>query len=244
MKQRQPAQEQSVSCQECTCKTANPICKSISPLGVDAATVKNEIALKKGEGFLIKEERSSSLFIVKSGVIKLTTKIEDTESLDLLYTGNVFGGLEMLGQDGIQMLAKAPQDAIVCEVNSEGINLLLKNNPRFLNIYLMSIGLFIASLRAQKVRRSRDSVYYMLLRALYKDFKNRGYMFDKKRCVTKILDHQGWALHLGTRRESISRCFKVLAERQIIAAKPGGLVLLDEYKLLQEIFSEGKPKAS
>jgi CRP-like cAMP-binding protein len=71
-----------------------------------------------------------------------------------------------------------------------------------------------------------------------KDFKMRGYLFNNKLTVKKVLSQSEWAAHLGSTRESVSRAFNRLERLAIISIKSGSLTLENDELLFQFIQSK------
>jgi CRP-like cAMP-binding protein len=228
------------ACATCANSKNHPLCKAIYEIEREYIKATKFISLKKNESLIISKTNSSSIFIVKEGLVKLKTSSAGQKSIDILYKGTPFGGLELVTNDNVNIRAIAVEKTTVCEIPFAVLQPLLAGNSRFLNMYLMSIGILISNLREQKNSASHGSVYFMVAKSLYKDFKVRGYIFEGALTVTKVLSHSDWAIHFGTTRESVTRAFRRLTTENIIRAKPGGIILVDEYKLLQAIHNQSK----
>src|SRR5690606_6686464 len=70
---------------------------------------------------------SSSLYIVRSGILKLRVKCNNIQALELLYPGAMYGGMTHVPSGDIEYEVAAIETSIVCEVDQESFAELQKS---------------------------------------------------------------------------------------------------------------------
>ncbi len=226
-------------CRGCNIAGLSELCKADEVAESILQEVKTLISLRAKERLVLNEKNRNSIFLIRDGVIKLKTSFEGFKGLDLLYKGSFLGSLDL---PGVEIEVEAGDESSLCEITTDAVEKLIQSNSRFINKYLLAIGLHAASLKLQRNQASKQSVVGLLAKALYKDFRSRGYKYDGSIRVTKILSQEEWASYLGSRRESISRAFSQLERDKIVATKDGSIILQSEYELLNLIYKSSAPQ--
>ncbi|MGE4133529.1 MAG: Crp/Fnr family transcriptional regulator [Bdellovibrionales bacterium] len=234
-----PSQKKN-DCRECRVTGIARLCHETDHSLETIQEAKRTLILKKDESLKVPKQHLNSLFLVKSGMIKLRSEHEENVSLELLYRGSFFGGLGQFDLTDFHLKVEAACDSEICEIDETVIRELMSQDSHFLKRYMFFVGLYVNNLREGLAHSGGFNVTRLLARALQKDFKERGYLYGGLTTVTKVLSREEWALFLGSRPETVSRAFAELQKLKIIQVKSGSISLVDETALVRYLLPDKK----
>lgn len=176
---------------------------------------------------------SSSMYIVRSGILKLRVRCNKIQALELLYPGAMYGGITHMPSGDIEYEVAAIETSIVCEIDQVCFAELQKSE--FLKYYMAAMSLYASFIRGEYSMLTELNLKTRLARALYKDFTRRGRPHEGVLRVTKILSQEEWALLLRARRETVSRALSELEREGIVKEEDGHFYLLDQESLIRTV---------
>lgn len=187
--------------------------------------------VKKGATVFQKTDMSTELYIVNSGVLKavLTDDEGDEMVLARFEKGAFFGELSLLDGKGRSATIVADEDSELSVLAKDTFFQLMNKDPK------IAIGLMTTLVeRLRKADEMIESLAFQevgerLVRALVdnstgEDRSNRGFLQCNK------MTHRELAARIGSSREAVSKCMKVLSTNGILK-ESGGKFLIAENAL-------------
>ncbi|OQW48830.1 MAG: hypothetical protein A4S09_13610 [Proteobacteria bacterium SG_bin7] len=191
------------------------------------------IRCESQENIFSKTGRSEEfkIFVVRQGLVKLFTRFNTSQSLDLLYPGLFFAN-----QNGSAYRVDpiATENTEVCFLDDKVLDDLITSDSRFIKNLMIMFANHANKFKATYISAQKNQVYARLATALISDFAHRGSLFNGKVRAKKVLSHEEWALHLQARRESISRAFKCLFDQGAVS-KHGNYMFLEDKEKLENL---------
>ncbi|MCD6486004.1 MAG: Crp/Fnr family transcriptional regulator [Syntrophobacterales bacterium] len=210
--------------------------QSLSPYDSEhlAASLKRR-SLKKGEALFRKGDEGTSLYIVKSGSVKivLPSDMGDEVAPAILSEGDCFGEMALL--DGMprsaDVVALEPSELLV--LNQKDFMAFLKGNEAAIQPILSYL-----SIRLRKTDDLLEDAYFLNIstrfaRRLVELSGKYGYQ-KKEGDPVQIdlrLTQKDLASIVGATRESINKELKVLRERGLVGTKGNTLLILNPERL-------------
>ncbi|MFQ6605175.1 MAG: Crp/Fnr family transcriptional regulator [Fidelibacterota bacterium] len=173
----------------------------------------------KKEIIYFPDEPSNSIYFLKEGKIKISRITEDgrTTTLDLLGPGEIFGESALLGQDKHTNIAEAVENVVICSINRDMFEDLLKRNPLVTESINKFIGFRLRKIQAQVedlVFKNAQERIEAFLKRYAKSFGKR--MVDGIR-VRPFLAHQEIANLTATARQTVNAVLNDLVQEGKIA---------------------------
>ncbi|MBL7013733.1 MAG: Crp/Fnr family transcriptional regulator [Candidatus Marinimicrobia bacterium] len=185
---------------------------------------------KKKEIIYFPEESSDTIYFLKEGKIKISRVAEDGRSttIQLLGPGEIFGESALLGQEIHENIAEVVEDAVVCSINKDIFQDLMKSNPK-LNL---SINKFIG-FRLRKIEAHvEDLVFKNSKQRIIAFLKRYSTTFGKKMVdgymVRPFLTHQEIADLTATARQTVNMVLNELVDQNTIKYTRRYLIVHDE----------------
>ena len=186
----------------------------------------------RGELVFSQSQPSSSLFILKSGRIRVFRVTEDGKAMTMgiLEPGAVFGEMVLVGQRMHDNYAEAIEDSQICRLEVRDVERFLLSDPR--------IAVRIARLLGEQVARLEERLT---------DLAHRPLPARIARTIATLADggssrsfpgsrgiritHEQLAGLVGATRESTSKVMAELAAQRIIRQSRGRVVVIDHSAL-------------
>lgn len=190
-----------------------------------ASRCKN-VSFKKGDAIFYKTDLSTDLYIVVSGRLKavLTDDQGDEMVLAQFEPGAFFGELSLLDGKGRSATIVADKDSDLAVLKKDVFLDLLYKDPK------IAVELMITLV--ERLRKADDMIESLaflevgerLVRALLdaaktRDDKAHGYLRASK------LTHKELAAHIGSSREAVSKCMKILVSKGIVKEVDDGILV-------------------
>ena len=171
-----------------------------------------------GQAVYKMEERFKSLFVIKTGSVKIESISHEGNNLvdGFFFRGDLVG-LEAIGADRYQHDAVALEETRVCELPFDQLETLCSFMPRLQHKILLLLG--------QKIRHTNSAIVH----GRYLTAEQRLLGFLQVLCQKKVLQHDKYrssvrlvmskgdiASYLGLRPESLSRALRKLQSKGII----------------------------
>ena len=160
----------------------------------------------KKEVVYFPEEPSNTIYLIKSGKIKISRISSDgqTITLALLGAGEIFGESAILGQETHQNIAEVVEDAVICAMDRAAFQELLENSNALSRRVRSHLGLRIRKVEAQiedlVFKDAHQRVVSFLVRYV-QDFGKK--MVDLWE-VRPFLTHQDIAELTATSRQTVN----------------------------------------
>jgi len=160
----------------------------------------------KKEVVYFPEEPSNTIYLLKSGKIKISRISPDgqTVTLALLGAGEIFGESAILGQERHQNIAEVVEDAVICAMDRAAFQELLENSNALSRRVRSHLGLRIRKVEAQiedlVFKDAHQRVVSFLVRYV-RDFGKK--MVDLWE-VRPFLTHQDIAELTATSRQTVN----------------------------------------
>lgn len=173
----------------------------------------------------------NSLFIVKTGRVRVFRVAEDGKALTLaiLEPGAVFGEMMLVGQRMYESYAEAIDDALICQLSTVDVERFLLADPR--------IAVRVARILGDRVAELEDRLTDLALRSLHA--RVAAALLSLTRSSAGVpgarfgrgpqlrLTHEQIAGVIGATREATSRVLSDFADRGVIRQGRARIIILD-----------------
>lgn len=191
--------------------------------------------LPKGVTVFFEGEQGDSLYIVRSGCVKIYRVAEDgrEKTLALLSNGEFFGEMALLDEE--------PRSAVAETLDSTTLYILHRNDFRRLLAENASMSLQILRVMTRRLRQTNAQVTDLVFkdvrsrvgRVLLDLAKRHGVPIEAGSKVALKLTHQELANLVGTARETVSRILAEFQDAHYITFEGRYVVVVDREGLLQ-----------
>ncbi|MEX2336722.1 MAG: Crp/Fnr family transcriptional regulator [Fulvivirga sp.] len=181
-------------------------------------------------------DSSNSIYMLKAGKVKIsrTTPGGKEIILAILGAGEVFGELGIIGQQEREEIAEVTDNAIICKVDIEDLQVLMKDNPKFNTEVLKFIGF-----RLKRVQGRLEALIFknaeQRIRSLIKELAvehGRSIAGDENQREVKLgLTHEDIAKLTATSRQTVTTQFNVLEKSGIIKYDRKRIYIRDLHRL-------------
>ena len=118
------------------------------------------LEVKRGTRIYLPGDPSDQIFLLKVGVVKISTGgAEQDTILALLYPGDIFGELAMMDDSPRDHVAEALDDTVLCALNRDMMMDMLQQSP--------ALGYQITKLMGLRLRRFRTRVEELLYKSAH-----------------------------------------------------------------------------
>ena len=192
---------------------------------------------KKGDVIFHKTDLTTDLYIVNSGKLKavLTDEEGDEMVLAQFEKGAFFGELSLLDGKGRSASIIAEKDSELAVLRKDVFFDLLNKDPK--------IAIELMTTLVERLRKADDMIESLaflevgerLIRTLLegaKDCAEKGYMKAGK------LTHKELASQIGSSREAVSKCLKLLTTKKIIKEVEGSFIIAQD--ALERLKGDGR----
>lgn len=176
--------------------------------------------VKRGQRLYLPGDPSDQIFLLKSGVIKISTRAPDQREviLALLKAGDIFGELALIDDAPRDHVAEAYADSIICSMDRETALRLIREVPE--------LGFQITKLIGLRLRTFRSRVEELLCRSAHArvahallDLAGRHGITDADGVLIPLRVSQGDLGRLvGLSRETVNGILQEWRERKLVDA--------------------------
>lgn len=190
------------------------------------------LELKRGQRIYLPGDPSDQIFLLKSGVVKITAGGGEQDTiLALLYPGDIFGELAMLDDAPRDHVAEVIEDTVLCAMNKDLLLQMIQQSP--------ALGYRITKLMGLRLRRLSTRVEELLYKSAHARVANtlldlaRDYgVRDTDGILIPIRLNQGDLGNLvGLARETVNIVLQDLRKRGLIETSRHNIRLKDPEKL-------------
>lgn len=190
------------------------------------------LELKRGQRIYLPGDPSDQIFLVKVGVVKITTGNGDHDTiLALLYPGDIFGELAMIEDAPRDHVAEVIEDTVLCALNRDLLLQLIQQCP--------ALGYRITKLMGLRLRRLSTRVEELLYKSAHARVANTlldlardyGVRDDDGVLIPIRLNQADLGNLVGLARETVNIVLQDFRRRGLVETNRFNLRLKDPEKL-------------
>jgi CRP-like cAMP-binding protein len=189
---------------------------------------------------------SDTVYVLKSGKIKLSRTSEDGKELILAYIrpGEVFGELAITGQELRNGTATVVEDAFICSIRREHMNEYLTRNPKLAMEFSRVIGKRKQQIEARVIDLVTKDVRKRLADTLSDLASEFGIEEDGGVRIDLPLTQSDLAQLVGSTRETTSTIFNEFRRDGLVEAEGRSIWVLDLDALIDYSWDQRAGKAA
>ncbi len=194
--------------------------------------------INKGDVLYFQGSADENVYLLKSGVVKLTklTPGGNELTLDILSRGTVFGEMTNGGEDGKDETAVVLEDGYICTINRADFELITSKMPE-LTIKIIKMG----RLKSKKIENKLMGLLYRtveqrlavtlinLVSEFGTPYNGGGHIINIK------LTHKDYADLIASTRETVTNAMNRLKEKDLIETKSKYIIVKNIDKLKELI---------
>lgn len=174
----------------------------------------------KGKVIYLPHDSSKNIFFLKSGKVKISRYSDDGKEIiiALLEPGEIFGELALVDSGERAEIAEVVEDAVICGININDMEMMLEKNPTF-NLKITKL----IGLRMKKVQSRLETLCFKnseeRIRGFIKDIADehgKKLGTGKEIVVYLRLTHQDISKLTATARQKVTTVFNELEHSGII----------------------------
>lgn len=194
--------------------------------------------LSKGHYLFHQGDLTGTIFLIKSGKLKLVQNAEDGHEtiLDICGPGEVLGELSLYQEQKEHSSAIAMEEACICCFSKIQFESLIKQDPSFALRIINYLGQKRYDNILNSEKESRGTVKEKLLRLFYSLAEQYGRKLPNSTMIDLIITQQELADMIGSSRVMVIQALNVLKEANIIDRKKRYYILKDDPCLSTHIF--------
>ncbi|MBI3494294.1 MAG: Crp/Fnr family transcriptional regulator [Acidobacteria bacterium] len=190
------------------------------------------LEIKRGQRIYLQGDPSDQIFLLKAGIVKITTGGSEQDTiLALLYPGDIFGELAMIDESPRDHIAEAVEDTVLCTLNRDMLLQMVQQSP--------ALGYQITKLMGLRLRRLRTRVEQLLYKSAHAriahtllDLAADYGVKDDQGILIPIRLNQGELGNLvGLARETVNIVLQDLKRRGLVEAGRQSIRLKDPDRL-------------
>jgi CRP-like cAMP-binding protein len=190
------------------------------------------LEIKRGQRIYLQGDPSDQIFLLKVGVVKISTGGSEQDTiLALLYPGDIFGELAMIDEAPRDHVAEAVEDTVLCALNRDLLLQMVQQSP--------ALGYQITKLMGLRLRRLRTRVEELLYKSAHAriahtllDLASDYGVKDDDGILISIRLNQGDLGNLvGLARETVNIVLQDLKQRGLVEAGRQSIRLKDPERL-------------
>lgn len=183
---------------------------------------------EKVKMLFFKGDKANSFFIVLKGEIKIirTSDSGREKILKQMKKGDFFGEMGIIEENKRSATAVVNEDSTLIIIDKDNFLYLLKKYPEIALNMITDL-----SKRLRKADKDIENLAFFNVEMQLRNFlKERGIKLkgNDKYIIDENFTHQELANYLGTSRETVTRVFKKLEEKEIVSYKEDKIILNDE----------------
>jgi CRP-like cAMP-binding protein len=191
------------------------------------------LEVKRGTRIYLPGDPSDQIFLLKSGVIKISTVTADHREVILafLHSGDIFGELAVVDEAPRDHLAEAYDDCVVCAMNRDTVLRLVRETPEIGFQITKLIGLRLRTFRSRVEELLCKSAPARLAHALLELAERHGVADTDGVLISLRLSQGDLGRLVGLSRETVNAILQEWREQSLLEMDRRSLRLRDPERL-------------
>ena len=217
-----------------------PLFDGVKPSILDS--ISNEFSIKKFKRnrlILVEGGRNDHFYIIKKGEVRVyrTDKNEQKVILAILQEGEFFGEMSILDDCPVSANVSTSQPSEIICISRRQFKKILKTVPKFSNRLFAHMSLRIRNCDESIENLNKPNTYERVGTVLLNLAERSGYRKKTAVVIDRLPFQHNIASLAGTSRETVSRTFSQLEEKEYIT-KTGRHLVIRDYPSFYEEFSK------
>jgi CRP-like cAMP-binding protein len=193
------------------------------------------LEVKRGTRIYLPGDPSDQIFLLKSGVIKISTTTPDHREVILafLYPGDIFGELAVVDESPRDHLAEAYEDCVICAMSRDVVMRLVRETPEVGFQITKLIGIRIRTLRSRVEELLCKSAHARVAHALLELAERHGVPDKDGVLITLRLSQGDLGRLVGLSRETVNSILQEWREQSLMEMDRRSVRLKDPERLRQ-----------
>ena len=191
------------------------------------------LEVKRGTRIYLPGDPSDQIFLLKSGIIKISTITADNRDVILafLHSGDIFGELAMVDEAPRDHRAEAYDDCVICAMNRDTVLRLVRETPEIGFQITKLIGLRLRTLRSRVEELLCKSAPARLAHALLELAEHHGVADTDGVLISLRLSQGDLGRLVGLSRETVNAILQGWREQHLLEMDRRSLRLRDPERL-------------
>jgi CRP-like cAMP-binding protein len=191
------------------------------------------LEVKRGTRIYLPGDPSDRIFLLKSGVIKISTVTADNREVILafLHSGDIFGELAVVDESPRDHLAEAYDDCVICAMNRDTVLRLVRETPEIGFQITKLIGLRLRTFRSRVEELLCKSATARLAHALLELAGHHGVADTDGVLISLRLSQGDLGRLVGLSRETVNAILQEWREQKLLEMDRRSLRLRDPERL-------------
>jgi CRP-like cAMP-binding protein len=191
------------------------------------------LEIKRGHRIYIEGDPSDQIFLLKAGVVKISTIASDRQEaiLAFLYPGDIFGELAMVDSSPRDHIATAHEDLVLCAMNREVLLKVAQETP--------ALGYHITKIMGLRLRRFRTRIEELLCKSAHARIAHTlldlagdyGVPDDQGILIPLRLNQADLGNLVGLARETVNVVLQDFKQRGLVEAGRRNIRIIDPVRL-------------
>ena len=191
------------------------------------------LEVKRGQRIYLEGDPSDQLFLLKVGVVKISTSVSDQHEtiLAFLYPGDIFGELAMIEDSPRDHLATAHEDVVLCALSRDLLLRMAQETP--------ALGYQITKVMGLRLKRFRTRIEELLYKSaqariahtLLDLASDYGIPDNESILVPLRLNQADLGNLLGLARETVNTVLQDFKQRGLVEAGRRNIRIIDPTRL-------------
>src|SRR5918995_5219346 len=193
------------------------------------------LEVKRGTRIYLPGDPSDQIFLLKSGVIKISMTSADNREviLALLHSGDIFGELAVVEDAPRDHVAEAYDDCVICAMSRDTMIRVIQETPEIGFQITKLIGLRLKTFRSRVEELLCKSAHARLAHALLELAERHGVTDRDGVLISLRLSQTDLGRLVGLRRETINGILQEWREQRLVEAERRTIRLRDPERLRQ-----------
>jgi CRP-like cAMP-binding protein len=176
------------------------------------------LEVKRGTRIYLPGDPSDQIFLLKSGVIKISTITADNREVILafLHSGDIFGELAVVDDAPRDHLAEAYDDCVICAMNRDTVLRLVRETPEIGFQITKLIGLRLRTFRSRVEELLCKSAHARVAHALLELAERHGVTDNEGVLMTLRLSQGDLGRLVGLSRETVNAILQEWREQSLL----------------------------
>jgi CRP/FNR family cyclic AMP-dependent transcriptional regulator len=193
------------------------------------------LEVKRGTPIYLPGDPSDQIFLLKSGIIKISTSTSNSREVILafLHPGDIFGELAVVDDAPRDHLAVAYDDCVICAMNRDTVMRLIRETPEIGFQITKLIGLRLRTFRSRVEELLCKSAHARVAHALLELAEHHGVSDNEGVLVTLRLSQGDLGRLVGLSRETVNAILQEWREQNLLEMDRRTLRLRQPQRLRQ-----------